>query len=254
MDGTFTDISAEAGVNDDRRGRSASICDMDKDGFVDLFVGNYGWEVALWHNQEKMLGNTNHWLRLTAEGSNKAESPNPGATNRDGIGARFYVTTADGITQMRDITSGPTHGGGDAREAYFGLGTHLTAEVSVRWPTGVMEDLGVVFADRHIHVVEEGATSVGPDDQVASRFELGQNYPNPFNPSTSISFAIPRSSFVSLQVYDVLGREIATLVNENLEAGSYKAEWNAAGQPSGVYFYRLTAGEFTDIGKMILNK
>jgi hypothetical protein len=128
---TFTDVSLPAGVADDRRGRSASICDFDQDGFVDLFVGNYGWPVALWHNQEKsQLGNTNHWLKITAEGSYDPVDF-PVGTNRDGIGARFYLTTPDGITQMRDITSGATHGGGDYKAAYFGLGEWTEGTLSM---------------------------------------------------------------------------------------------------------------------------
>jgi hypothetical protein len=86
-------------------------------------------------------------------------------------------------------------------------------------------------------------------------FSLHQNFPNPFNPSTKIKFTIPsvetRHS-VSLRVYDVLGREVATLVNENLQPGSYKVTFDATGLASGVYFYRLQAGEFTQTNRMML--
>jgi hypothetical protein len=74
---------------------------------------------------------------------------------------------------------------------------------------------------------------------------LGQNYPNPFNPATTIPFVINQSSFVTLKVYDVLGREISTLVHEMKQPGRYSVEWNAAGSPSGLYYYRLTAGGYT---------
>jgi len=72
-------------------------------------------------------------------------------------------------------------------------------------------------------------------------FALGQNYPNPFNPVTTISFSLPLKSFVSLKVFDALGREVSSLVSEELPAGTYSHEWNSAGFPSGVYFYRLQA-------------
>lgn len=89
---------------------------------------------------------------------------------------------------------------------------------------------------------------------IPESFSLSQNFPNPFNPVTSINFDIPISSFTKLIVYDQLGREVETLVNEQLTPGSYKYEWSAVDYPSGVYFYKLEAGEFTETKKMILIK
>ena len=83
---------------------------------------------------------------------------------------------------------------------------------------------------------------------------LSYNYPNPFNPTTTIKYEIPELSFVTLKVYDVLGKEIATLVNEEKAAGIYELEFNAAGLPSGIYFYQLKAGSFNQIKKMALMK
>jgi len=83
-------------------------------------------------------------------------------------------------------------------------------------------------------------------------FSLYQNYPNPFNPSTNISFTLPVKSFVSLKIFDLSGREIATIVSEELSAGNYTRQWDAANMPSGVYFYRLKAGSFTETKKLIL--
>jgi len=90
--------------------------------------------------------------------------------------------------------------------------------------------------------------------EIPSSFSLSQNYPNPFNPTTVIKFDIPKSGEVSLKVYDVLGREIASLVNENLKTGSYSMDWNASQCPSGVYFYRLTADGFKETRRMIYLK
>ncbi len=102
---------------------------------------------------------------------------------------------------------------------------------------------------------------VGVDDNfVSSDFKLFQNYPNPFNPNTKISWQSPVSSWQTLKVYDVLGNEVATLVDEYREAGRYEVEFNAVGThrgvslPSGIYFYRLTAGSFTEVKKMVLTK
>ena len=85
-------------------------------------------------------------------------------------------------------------------------------------------------------------------------FSLNQNYPNPFNPMTEIGFAIPASGFVSLRVFDMVGREIVTLVNRELSAGAYKASFDASGLPSGTYFYTLKAGTFVETKKMLLLK
>jgi photosystem II stability/assembly factor-like uncharacterized protein len=90
------------------------------------------------------------------------------------------------------------------------------------------------------------------------QFSLGQNYPNPFNPSTNIKYQIKENSFVKLTIYDVIGREAATLVNEKLSPGTYEVEWDASNYPSGVYFYKLTASggskDFTLTKKMELIK
>ncbi|MBI5472932.1 MAG: T9SS type A sorting domain-containing protein [Ignavibacteriae bacterium] len=85
-------------------------------------------------------------------------------------------------------------------------------------------------------------------------FALEQNYPNPFNPTTNIEFQIPKSSFVSLKVYDVLGREVATLVNEELTMGKYRAALDGATLPSGTYFYRLEAGNYSATKRLLLVK
>jgi len=95
--------------------------------------------------------------------------------------------------------------------------------------------------------------SVGEaDQQIPIVFSLEQNYPNPFNPTTTFSLTIPQSSIVNLTVYDLLGREIATLVNEKLAPGRYTREWDAANHPSGVYFYRLSTSNFVQTKKLVL--
>jgi len=85
-------------------------------------------------------------------------------------------------------------------------------------------------------------------------FALSQNYPNPFNPSTIISYQLPKNSLVTLKIYDVLGRQVATLVNGREPAGSHSVSFNGDRLSSGVYFYRLVAGGYTSVRKMILVK
>lgn len=84
------------------------------------------------------------------------------------------------------------------------------------------------------------------------KFELFQNYPNPFNPATNLGFRIADRGFVSLTVYDIAGKKVATLISENLAAGSYTYQWDARELPSGVYFYRLKAGSFEKTRRMLL--
>lgn len=93
---------------------------------------------------------------------------------------------------------------------------------------------------------------VHADFMGVSEYALMQNYPNPFNPSTQINFAVPEKSFVTLKVYDILGKEIATLVNSEMDAGYHKAAFNAENLASGIYIYTITAGDFVNTKKMML--
>ena len=97
----------------------------------------------------------------------------------------------------------------------------------------------------------------GVDDantKLPNEFSLSQNYPNPFNPSTTISYELPISGFVNLKIYDLLGREVATLVNKEQQKGNYQVSFDGSKLSSGVYYYRLQAGDFIQTKKMILIK
>ena len=97
-----------------------------------------------------------------------------------------------------------------------------------------------------------GINPVG--SEVPKEFKLSQNYPNPFNPSTKIKFAVPNESNVKISVYDITGRFIATLVNENLKPANYEINFNASAYSSGVYFYKIETNNFADTKKMVLVK
>ena len=85
-------------------------------------------------------------------------------------------------------------------------------------------------------------------------FQLHQNYPNPFNPQTTISFTVPEDSKVDLVVYDLLGKEVVTLINDNLTAGMYDVEFNAENLASGIYFYKISAGKYSETKKLQIIK
>jgi len=123
---------------------------------------------------------------------------------------------------------------------------------SVSWTSG-----GTTYLRKHNVLVDFQNTITGIK-QIAStipdRFELYQNYPNPFNPSTTIKYDLARKTRVKLVVYDILGREVSTLVDETQKSGSYRVVWNASQFASGVYLYRLQAGNYSTTKKLLLLK
>ncbi len=100
----------------------------------------------------------------------------------------------------------------------------------------------------------EPLNKISGEENAVIEYRLNQNYPNPFNPTTKIKYSIKEEGLVILKVYDILGKEVATLVNENKPEGNYEVEFNASQLPSGMYMYKIQAGNFTDVKKMILAK
>jgi photosystem II stability/assembly factor-like uncharacterized protein len=152
-----------------------------------------------------------------------------------------YGTIADGVYRSTD--EGHTWKNVNAGLNPLGYGRTLAAGVD-----------GGMFCGMSSGVFRSTAslTSVTGGAQLPGGFELRQNFPNPFNPETQLYFVLGTSSLVILKVYDVLGREVATLVKEVMAAGEHSVRWNAAGIPSGVYYVRMTAGNYTAVRKMLL--
>jgi hypothetical protein len=107
---------------------------------------------------------------------------------------------------------------------------------------------------RTLQLIVDNTVGIVNNGGIPDKFELTQNYPNPFNPSTSISYALPEKSLVTIKVFDALGREVATLINGIKEAGNYNAEFNASNLSSGIYYYTIKAGEFSATKRMVLMK
>lgn len=129
----------------------------------------------------------------------------------------------------------------------------------------IVMDLNIAYPNRKLRVATHGngayqrdlveeTVDVGFENNIKPGFELEQNYPNPFNPSTSVQYAISKRQFVTLKVYDVLGNEVATLLNEEKSAGSYEVEFNASDLSSGIYFYKIETGKFSETRKMVVIK
>ncbi|MGE5436306.1 MAG: T9SS type A sorting domain-containing protein [Syntrophothermus sp.] len=112
-----------------------------------------------------------------------------------------------------------------------------------------VDDKGEIFK-----YTDEVTSNKGDENKIVNNFTLSQNYPNPFNPTTTIKYSIPKQNYVSLKVYDLLGNEVAQLVNEEKPAGKYEVSFNASGLSSGVYFYKINSGEFSQVKKLLLLK
>ena len=145
-----------------------------------------------------------------------------------------------------------TNGGTDWTEQKSGSNSWLNDIYFVDQSTGwIVGDGGVILSTTNggVTFVEEEKTN-----EVPETYFLSNNFPNPFNPSTKIKYSVPQSSQVQIKLFDVLGNEIETLVNQEKPVGTYELNWNAANLPSGVYFYRLQAGDYVQTRKMILLK
>ena len=130
--------------------------------------------------------------------------------------------------------------------------TRITSSVGVAFDGSTSNGTSIIITG---FLSNYGLIITGIDDKqafVPTVYRLNQNYPNPFNPSTIINFQIPEEGFVTLKVYDILGREVKTLVNENKTAGNYKIDFDAGKLASGVYVYRLNSKNFTEAKKMLL--
>ena len=172
-----------------------------------------------------------------------------------------YATSPDGSNWEKDTLNNPvliqgTAGSWD--DTWVGFCSVIDSANSKykMWYSG-----GNTLGGGHIGYADAPVTGIKVlNENLPNGYMLQQNYPNPFNPTTNIEFSIPKSEFVSLKVYNILGEEVATLVSDKLSAGSYSYEWSrpvwppdrTAGISSGVYLYRMKAGEFVETKKMIL--
>lgn len=187
-------------------------------------------------------------LRTTNGGVNYSSiGTPPGSGNINGIegsGSNFWYVRGTSVYRS-------TNNGDNWASAYTATGTlndidfAIVAGCPEGWAVG---STGVII--KMINAVGIGNNN----NQIPNAYKLEQNYPNPFNPSTSISFSIPSAGKVELKVFDALGRETAVLVNEFRQAGNYSIEFDASALSSGVYFYKLVSGNFSDVKKMILLK
>lgn len=172
-----------------------------------------------------------------------------GSSRGTGAAGRDYATVkynSDGVKQWSI-----RYDAGFGHDEAYSIAVNSNGEVSVcgySVGNGTGRDYAVVKYSSNPTDVEETPRIIPLE------FSLYQNYPNPFNPATKISFFIPQSSFVSLTVYEITGREVVNLINQQMNAGVYSAHFSAENLSSEIYFYRLQAGSFIQTKKMILMK
>ena len=225
---------------------SAAWGDYDNDGDLDVFMANYNAENKLVRND---FPPDSYWLQVKLVGT---------TSNKQGIGARVRVI-AGGLTQIHAVGGDAGYMSQNMAVTHFGLGEAVEAtSLRIYWPSGTMQDTTFVAANQRIVIEESGGTAV--DESAIAGTRLFANSPNPFNPKTEIRFSLDIASAVDLAIYDLGGRKVRDLAKDkNFGEGQHAIIWDGAddaGHPqgSGIYFYRLSAGEFVQMKKMTLLK
>ena len=227
--------------------RSTAVADIDNDGDMEIVIGRDGPNRLFINN----LDNGNNWVQFNLTGVN---------ANRSAIGAVIRVkATINGneVWQMRDVSSHTGTASQSSMRVHFGLGNATVIdELVIRWPgSGLVETLNNVAVNQIIPLIEGQVSSlIAMNEPVPAQYQLFQNYPNPFNPDTKIRFHLPVSGQVQLEIYNVLGNKVATLVDCFKSAGVYEYTFQASDLSSGVYFYRLTSSGFISMKKMMVLK
>ncbi len=208
---------------------------------------------------------------LTVKADNPAINPNPNIHNANGYLAMTTTSVASGAAIGLNILTFNTSG-----FYRFTPGTYLLA--TIRWnrldstclatmtyrvppeqfPTTVFDSTVQMIYNTTWNVTNPPGgvvvSVINNSGVIPTVYNLYQNYPNPFNPSTTIKFDIPKATYAKLIIYDILGREVMKLIDEKINAGSYDISWDGSGFASGTYIYKLEAGEYKSIKKMILLK
>ncbi len=201
-------------------------------------------------------GYQKQWIRIQCQGT---------VSNTSAIGAMIRVKATiagKAVWQTQQLSGQTSFLGQNSQTIGFGLGDATTIDsLVVQWPSGKKQVITNVAPKQFLSIAEEPTTAVTEPRQPAtpSRYRLADNYPNPFNPETVIEFELPRAGEVKLEVYDVLGHKIRTLVDQDRAAGIHRVIWDgksdlSAAVASGIYFYRLEAADYTSAKRMLLTR
>jgi hypothetical protein len=254
--GFFTRIDTLAIVTNGQT-YGTTFGDYDNDGDLDLYMAGTNSTKGLFRNE---TNNNNKWVNIHCIGA----GPTAGMTNKSALGTIIKMKAViNGVPkwQTREINAQNSFNSMNMLNVHFGLhNASVIDSMIVKWGGGLTQVFANVAPNKFYKLIEGqglsevviGISQVGT--QLPNVFKLEQNYPNPFNPVTKIRFSIPKFSNVKLSVYDVTGRLVTELVNSELTAGEYETDFNALNITSGVYFYTLQAGSFTDTKKLIVVK
>ena len=226
--------------------------------------GCYYQAVAFTSNTNGMIGSSAGDIKKTTDGgASYSTVTNPGGLTTGSFAVMNMCKDPSGVIRLAIDSSG-----GCVIWTTTNLGTTwIREQIPVQGSSSELSDL--VFIDANHGFASLGspsgaiggilkyapATGIGNiNGPVPSEYKLEQNFPNPFNPSTVIKFAMPRSGYVTLKVYNMLGKEVGTLVNGNMTAGLQEVVFDASSLPSGLYFYQINTNGFTDTKKMLLVK
>lgn len=220
--------------------------DFNNDGYLDLIASATNGSNTLLMNTQNRKGN---WVQLRLTGT---------ASNRMAVGATVRFVTGSTV-QRRTVTAGNSYASQMSPILHAGFGPVASIDtIDVQWPNGLKQSFRNVPVNKR-YSVKEGADLVtgtvhGISHDGPTGYTLEQNFPNPFNPSTTIEFRLPIESNVHLGIFDLLGRQVGAPLNTILPPGVHQYSFDGSGLPSGVYYFRLTAGGMRMTRYMVLAK
>lgn len=256
--GAFSKITSGEIVNDVSLSFGCSWADFDNDGDQDVIVTNGGFNGQLFRNFfYRNNGNNNKWISIQCRGI---------VSNASAIGAVVRVKASingNAVWQMQQISGQNSYLGQNSLDAEFGLGDATAIDsVVINWPSGKKQVLTNVATNQFLKI-EEASTVLAIEEQndisPSAGYRLSDNYPNPFNPETTIEYELSTAGSVRLEVYNLLGQKIKTLVDQNQVAGAYRVAWNGNNEfgeqmASGIYLYRIATNEFQATKRMLLHR
>jgi len=246
----FADVAEFVGITKTGDRKGSVFFDYDRDGFLDIYLPSAEHNHILYHN---LGGNNANWIGLILEGTK---------SNRDAVGSLVTIYTGE-KKQIRYTKCGNGFVRQDNPWVHFGIGFATAVDsIVIRWPLGYRQVITNPEINQYHEIKEPDLSSVKANENASAFINtclLFQNYPNPFNLSTKIAYEISQPSHVTLEIFDMTGKRLTTVVNKMQPAGHFENEWNGFDRennelPTGVYFYRMRANDFTYTKKMILAK
>ena len=251
--GTFTRIDSSS-IASSFGNYGATAGDYDNNGTLDLYLTGSTDSKGLYRND---LSNGNKWINIKCTGG----GPQSSLSNKSAVGTKVKAkATINGIPvwQYREVSSQNSFNSMNMLNVHMGFGNASVIDsLVIIWPRGLKETFTNVSLNSFYNATEgQGIVSDISNGSILlpEGFRLYQNYPNPFNPSTLIGYQLSANNFVSLKIFDIAGKEISTIVNNNQPAGNYEVTFDGGGLSSGIYFYKLSAGDFSETKKMSLVK